>query len=457
MSLSGIFTNDLFLIIFPLLTILLCSFSQILTFSHKRIVGEVSFISEENRIFREKIEAHRDSNTQSQPIVTSKRTSQLIKKLKRIKSKFSEVKSFTEGSDNDSLESDIDLDAQSRKSLPKEDTESGNNSSSLGSSVLDGQANQGITNDDIKEIINNLISQEYLSWNPDKCKDENLDIMAIASDTKSIYTQSIESLPGSSSRIIKIPKLKLKRIQSIRSMTEVSESLGEVLETLGEWDFDCFELIKLTKDPAFEVGLYVFNVLGLSDRFKIDNQILRNFLTAVEQGYNRLNLYHNSLHAADVTASTLFLTQKGLSRCGNLVDLDVFALVTSAICHDIGHPGVNNSFLVSTSNELAIKYNDNSCLENMHANKSFTILNNDNCNILKFLNKADYQRFRKNMVSAILATDLQLHFDKLNEFRNNLEKKININDDKFRLMAIQMCLKCADIGHGARKLFIHKQ
>ena len=93
----------------------------------------------------------------------------------------------------------------------------------------------------------------------------------------------------------------------------------------------------------------------------------------------------------------------------------------------------------------------------MHANKSFTILNNDKCNILKFLNKADYQRFRKNMVSAILATDLQLHFDKLNEFRNNLEKKININDDKFRLMAIQMCLKCADIGHGARKLFIHKQ
>jgi hypothetical protein len=240
-------------------------------------------------------------------------------------------------------------------------------------------------------------------------------------------------------------------------MIELSESLSDVLENIGEWDFDCFELIEVTKDPAFEVGVYVFNVLGLSDRFAINNTVLRNFLTAVEHGYNRLNFYHNSIHAADVTASTVFLMQKGLSRCGNLVDLDAFALVVSALCHDIGHPGVNNAFLVATADDLALKYNDHSCLENMHVNKAFTIILNENCNILKCLTKADYQRFRKNMVSAILATDLQLHFDKLNEFRNNLEKKLDISDDKFRIMAIQMCLKCADIGHGARKLSIHKK
>ena len=61
------------------------------------------------------------------------------------------------------------------------------------------------------------------------------------------------------------------------------------------------------------------------------------------------------------------------------------------------------------------------------------------------------------MISAILATDLQVHFDKLNKFRNNLEKNLDISDDKFRIMAIEVCLKCADIGHGARKLSIHKQ
>ena len=93
----------------------------------------------------------------------------------------------------------------------------------------------------------------------------------------------------------------------------------------------------------------------------------------------------------------------------------------------------------------------------MHTNKAFTILNSEGSRIADNLNKADYQRFRKSMVGAILSTDLQVHFDKLNEFRVNLDKKLDIGDDKFRGLAIQMCLKCADIGHGARKLNIHIQ
>lgn len=31
-----------------------------------------------------------------------------------------------------------------------------------------------------------------------------------------------------------------------------------------------------------------------------------------------------------------------------LDDLDVFTLITSAICHDLDHPGYNNAYQVST-------------------------------------------------------------------------------------------------------------
>ena len=40
-------------------------------------------------------------------------------------------------------------------------------------------------------------------------------------------------------------------------------------------------------------------------------------------------------------------------------------MLVAALCHDLGHPGVSNKFLVETRHELAMTYNDRSCLENM--------------------------------------------------------------------------------------------
>lgn len=402
-------------------------------------------IVEENQLFNHEIEAALSNPNLKKSHI--RRSSTILAKLRNLR-RTVHIRSFTENSDNDSPSSEM---SRSRKSSfnIEEQSETPKSVSSSLEQIL-----PGISNDEIKEIINTLISQEYLVLNPKRCSDSEIDVIAVALEAKNVFTQSIENLPGSSHRILKVERTR-KRTQSIRSMIEVSEPLCEVLECIGEWDFDCFELIQITKDPAFEVGLYIFNTLSLSESFNIDNMTLRKFLSSVEHGYLKNNFYHNSIHAADVTASTLFLIQKGLSRCGNLVDLDVFALVVAALCHDLGHLGVNNSFLVATSNDLAIKYNDQSCLENMHANKAFSIINTDGSRIAKHLNKADYQRFRKSVISAILSTDLQVHFPKLSEFKSNLEKNFDISDDKFRALAIQMCLKCADIGHGARKLDIH--
>ena len=90
-------------------------------------------------------------------------------------------------------------------------------------------------------------------------------------------------------------------------MIGVAEKLAEVLEMMGKCDFNCFELIHVTNYPCFEVEMHIFNSLGLFERFNIDNYNLRNFITAVEKGYNRLNYYHNSINAADITASIVFL------------------------------------------------------------------------------------------------------------------------------------------------------
>ncbi|OMJ81211.1 hypothetical protein SteCoe_18388 [Stentor coeruleus] len=444
---GGIFTNDISTFFPVFLCIGYKVYLYTLEVQHKALEISNKKFLDENRLYVEKIEAFKKSFSQNIP---SRRSASLLNKLRSLQGS-SIMKSFTEGSDNESPISDYEPEFRSRKdslNIEENSEYTQKSASSMIETIL-----PGISNDEVKEIIMTLINQEYLLWNPQKFGEQEVDVIAVALEAKKVFTQSIENLPGSSHRTISIKKI--RKLKSIRSMVELSEPLSQALESIGDWDFDCFELIKVTKDPAFEVGFYIFNTLGLCERFQIDNMTLRKFLTSVEHGYNKDNYYHNSIHAADVTASTLFLVQKGLSRCGNLVDLDVFALIVAALCHDIGHPGVNNAFLVATSNELALKYNDQSCLENMHSNKAFTIMRSEGCKITQFLSKADLQRFRKSVLGAILSTDLQVHFDKVNEFRLNLDKKLDISDDKFRHLAIQMCLKCADIGHGARKLNIH--
>lgn len=53
---------------------------------------------------------------------------------------------------------------------------------------------------------------------------------------------------------------------------------------------------------------------------------------------------------------------------------DEVVICIAALGHDVGHPGLNNAFLVSTNQSLALVYNDNAVLENFHAYKTFKTL-----------------------------------------------------------------------------------
>merc|ERR1712100_855567 len=98
-----------------------------------------------------------------------------------------------------------------------------------------------------------------------------------------------------------------------------------------------------------------------------------------------------------------------------LSGLDRFALVVSAVCHDVGHPGMNNPFLVETGHELALRYNDKSPLENMHCAKLFEIVQTTRAAIFSELAKSQYQEMRKICIEAILHTDMVHHFAMVKE------------------------------------------
>lgn len=91
-------------------------------------------------------------------------------------------------------------------------------------------------------------------------------------------------------------------------------------------------------------------------------------------------------------------------------DLDLISLFISAAIHDFGHPGYTNNFLINTKNEIAIRYNDQSVLENYHISESFNIIFKKNgCNIFESLSNDDYKFCRKRMIQCVLSTDMTLH------------------------------------------------
>ena len=78
---------------------------------------------------------------------------------------------------------------------------------------------------------------------------------------------------------------------------------------------------------------------------------IANFLHQEQITYNK-NPYHNSLHACDVANSVCFYLECGFSEYFS--GFEVGALIISALAHDIGHPGLNNAFLVATKSVFAL-------------------------------------------------------------------------------------------------------
>ena len=97
------------------------------------------------------------------------------------------------------------------------------------------------------------------------------------------------------------------------------------------------------------------------------------------------------------------------------------AVLLAAIVHDVDHPGRNNKFLINSSHDLAIMYNDESVLENHHLAVAFKLMQEKFCDFLCNLEKSQMKVLRKIMIDTVLATDMDKHFQHLGELKTMVE------------------------------------
>eukprot|EP00828_Plagiopyla_frontata_P042444 TRINITY_DN6330_c0_g1_i2.p1 TRINITY_DN6330_c0_g1~~TRINITY_DN6330_c0_g1_i2.p1 ORF type:complete len:349 (-),score=60.56 TRINITY_DN6330_c0_g1_i2:192-1238(-) len=121
-----------------------------------------------------------------------------------------------------------------------------------------------------------------------------------------------------------------------------------------------------------------------------------------------------------------------------MTHLQQYSLLFSALCHDVGHTGHSNAFECNSFSKIALRFNDESVLENYHCSLTFKLLMDSENNFLENLETATFIAFRKNVISNIINTDMSKHFNLLKKFdKKILEKKKNKEDfsQEFKILA----------------------
>ncbi|KAL1130495.1 hypothetical protein AAG570_011743 [Ranatra chinensis] len=221
-----------------------------------------------------------------------------------------------------------------------------------------------------------------------------------------------------------------------------------VLDRVWQWPFNAFTLDTATGGRSLPVlCVHLFHWYGLMDHFNLDVVRIWKFFSLVEEGYHSTNPYHNAIHATDVTqAMHCFLQEEKIRE--HLTPLEIMSALIAAVTHDLDHPGVNQPFLIATSNHLAALYENTSVLENHHWRSAIGCLLESH--VAEQLTEVRPE-LEQQISSLILATDITRQQEFLIKFKKYLDDgTLDMKRAEDRHFILQIALKCADISNPCR-------
>lgn len=246
------------------------------------------------------------------------------------------------------------------------------------------------------------------------------------------------------------PAFKISRTSDSLLDAQYNGQAQFVLMNVGDWGFDMFNLDSLTGGkPLFHLALHLFQEYGFLEYFKLDTMKLMRCLNLVEEGYHENNPYHNVVHAADVTqAMHCYLREQKLSSCVH--PMEAMAALFASMMHDLDHPGVNQAYLIATTNILASLYDNSSVLENHHWRSAIGILHESG--LFDHFDAHQWGHLEWQLKSLILATDITRQQEFIRKFKEYIDSSdFNLTGNaSHRHFTLQIALKCADISNPCR-------
>ncbi|XP_076183568.1 phosphodiesterase dunce isoform X9 [Ptiloglossa arizonensis] len=246
--------------------------------------------------------------------------------------------------------------------------------------------------------------------------------------------------------------------------TPHEEELGKLLSDIDKWGIDIFRIGELSSNrPLTCVAYTVFQRRDLLKSLGIPPKTFVTFMMTLEDHYVKDNPFHNSLHAADVTQSThALLNTPALESV--FTPLEITAALFAATIHDVDHPGLTNQFLINSSSELALMYNDESVLENHHLAVAFKLLQNEGCDIYVSITTKQRRTLRKMVIDMVLSTDMSKHMSLLADLKTMVETKkvagsgvLLLDNYTDRIQVLQNLVHCADLSNPTKPLPLYRQ
>ncbi|XP_039498657.1 cAMP-specific 3',5'-cyclic phosphodiesterase isoform X2 [Drosophila santomea] len=255
-----------------------------------------------------------------------------------------------------------------------------------------------------------------------------------------------------------------ERLPTFGVETPRENELGTLLGELDTWGIQIFSIGEFSVNrPLTCVAYTIFQSRELLTSLMIPPKTFLNFMSTLEDHYVKDNPFHNSLHAADVTQSTNVLLNTPALE-GVFTPLEVGGALFAACIHDVDHPGLTNQFLVNSSSELALMYNDESVLENHHLAVAFKLLQNQGCDIFCNMQKKQRQTLRKMVIDIVLSTDMSKHMSLLADLKTMVETKkvagsgvLLLDNYTDRIQVLENLVHCADLSNPTKPLPLYKR
>jgi hypothetical protein len=179
--------------------------------------------------------------------------------------------------------------------------------------------------------------------------------------------------------------------------------------------------------------------------------------------------FHNFRHAINVLHS-LHVFLEAFEAKQFFDDLEIFAMLLAAVCHDLQHPGRDNNFLKVTGHPIAERYNDVAVLEMHHCATTFAILSDpaiDLCSAFRYekgdavqgqcVLSPEYKRFRDCVVKCILGTEVashKSHVEALSSLLSSFQPKTDVSH---RLKLMVCLVEAADLSNEVRAFPFSRQ